>query len=114
MPHTTGHQKTSERGLTMTVDKIVDLAKLQGWRVYKDQLLFKSFPFCGSNVIREVILLPPPSLAGRSRCLYEQIPNHKYSARHMYEINKINGKLIAKLRKTPGFEDVVAALDFCT
>jgi hypothetical protein len=32
----------------------------------------------------------------------------------MYEINKINGKLIAKLRKTPGFEDVVAALDFCT
>jgi hypothetical protein len=98
----------------MTVDRIINLAKLQGWRVYKDQLIYRAFRFCSSNVIREVILLPPPSMAGRSRYLYEQIPNHKYSGRHLHEINKINGKLIAKLRKTPGFEDVVAALDFCT
>jgi hypothetical protein len=77
-------------------------------------MVYKSFPFCGSNVVREVILLPPPSESGKSRYLYEPIHTHKYSARHLYEINKVNGKLIAKLRKTPGFEDVVAALDFCT
>jgi hypothetical protein len=98
----------------MTVDRIIEMAKMLGWRVYRNQLIYKSFPFCPKNVVREVILLPPPSLAGKSRCLYEQLPNHKYSGRHTYEINKINGKLIAKLRKTPGFEDVVAALDFCT
>lgn len=98
----------------MTVDQVIELAKLQGWRVYKDELIYKAFPFCGANVVRQTILLPPPAESGRSRYLYEQIPNHKYSGRHVYEINKINGKLIAKLRKTKGFEDVVAALDFCT
>jgi hypothetical protein len=98
----------------MTVDRIIEMAKMLGWRVYVDQVRFKVFPFCGSNVIREIILTPPISDSGRPRYLYEQVPNQTYKARHLFEINKVNSKMIAKIRKTPGYEDVLAALDYCT
>ena len=100
--------------MTMTVDRIIEMSKMLGWRVYVDHVRFKNFPFCGSNVVREVVLLPPVSDSGRPRYLFELLPNQNYKARHLYEINKVNSKMIAKIRKTPGYEDVLAALDYCT
>jgi len=98
----------------MKLDQVIELAKMQGWRVYDDSPRYISFPFCRKCVVRLVVLLPPPNISGGSRYLYEPLPNHNYEARYLTEIRKNNAKLIERIRKTEGFEDIVAALDFCT
>lgn len=102
--------------MTMTVDRIIEMSKMLGWRVYVDQVRFKSFAFCGSHVVREVVLLPPYSDSGRPRYLYElqrDQPGGRHRARLLFEMNKGNNEMIEKIRKTPGYEDILAALDYC-
>ena len=96
----------------MTVDRMVEMAKLVGWYVLEDKTRFASFPFCASSPVRCVALRK--CKFGSSHFLYEQYPAYAYKKRFLTEIKKNNEKFLARIRAAKGFEDVVAALDFCT
>lgn len=96
----------------MAVDKIVELAKLVGWYVLEDKTRFANFPFCAPSPVRCVALRKHDF--GNSHLLYEQYPTYVYKKRFLTEIKKNNEKFLERIRATKGFEDVVAALDFCT
>jgi hypothetical protein len=109
----------------MRLDRIVDLAKMFGYRVHRDFPGYRGFPFCKMHLVRVVILRLPPSTTYTKDVELYEVPTGEYiigrtageltyTKRYLTEMKKSNERFLNKLREHKGIDDVVAALDFCT
>ena len=97
----------------MTVNELVEAAKLQGWHVHSDKNMWTGFNFCRSTVCRCVTLTR--RLKGKPyqdyRYLYEVPRGTEVSKRFHTEVRKANARVEVELEE---MKEVAPVLAFCS